>query len=630
MSSARSSPGPALAADDFANCGWQDALRSADPWAYSSIWGALLAAAKDAEGDDRRAKALRLLADACSMTFSPDRAVKPFGPRFSFPGGSSFSPDDLTESDTAFLAGAVTTMEICAPGAHLLKARLADLVWLVLAQETRSGEFALLAIDSYRAVPLNGESWVRDGLDCWQRALLLARLTKTAAGNRGEEMEASILEALDSATNEDGFLAVKLAELMRSNGLGRDNAASIATKLESLGQVSAGQGEFHRARSYLHEAHRWFKTLGNEAQATATTVAEAECWVKEAEHRLSSADPSHGVAASFIEKAIQTYRTIPKRQRETHNVTERLKRLQTLLREFGKRAVDELARTQGQEVEIADWIRGARAAVTGKTTVEALTAFVSLSPWASADELRDSAIEMLRKYPISALLFPNISMTRDGRVVARNPPAHLGDTLTESDEIVIRDRMLDEHRVRVGLVTQGYILPALEALRLEHRIREIEFVELASEAAIVPPGRSLLFGKALFAGYDGDFAAALHLLVPQIEHMVRFHLRRAGVETRHLDDDGIQTEKGLNSLVALTESSDIFGLDVVFEIAFLFCEPGGANLRNMIAHGLLNDMEVVHGVYPIYAWWLTLKLVLSYFWNTVSSDTEETARADGE
>ena len=628
MSSARSSPGPALAADDFANCGWQDALRSADPWAYSSTWGALLAAAKDAEGDDRRAKALRLLADACSMTFSPDKAVEPFGPRFSFPGGSSFSPDDLTESSTAFLASAVRAMETCAPGAHLLKARLADLVWLV--QEPRSVEFALLAIDSYRAVPLTVEAWLGDGFDCWKRALRLARLCGTTIGDRRARMEASIMDAFESATVQDRFLGVELAELMRTKGLGEDRPPTIAAQLESLGREFDRTRDFWPAERYLREAGHWFKASGDESAAMAMTATRAECWVKRADERLSSADPSHGVAASFIEKAIQIYRTIPKKQRETHNGNERLSHLQTLLREFGRRAVDELARSHGQEVEIANLIRRARAAVTGKTTVEALTAFASLSPWASADELRNSAIELLRKYPISAILFPSISMSRDGRVVARNPPAHLADTPTESDEIVIRDRMLGEHRVRVGLVTQGYILPALEVLRFEHRIRESDFIELANQAAIVPPGRGLLFGKALFAGYDGDFATAVHLLVPQVEHMVRFHLSRAGVETRHLDDDGLQTEKGLNSLVALTESSDIFGLDVVFEIAFLFCEPGGANLRNLVAHGLLNDMEVVHGVYPIYAWWLTLKLVLSYFSNTVSSDTEETARADGE
>ena len=624
MSATRSSPGPVLAAEDFANCGWQEALRSADPWDYSSIWHALLDAAKEAEGDDRQAKALWLLADACSMTFSPDRAVEPFKPRFH---GLSFSPNDLTDGDVAFLGNAVIAMKTSAPGAYLLRARLADLLWLV--QQPRDVEFALLAIDNYRAVPLNGETWVRDGLDCWQRALLLARLTKTAAGNRGEEMDASVLEAFDSATKEDGFLAVKLAELMRSNGLGRDAAASIASKLESLGDASAGEGELLRARSYLHEAHRWFKALGDDSRATATTVGEAECYVKEAECRLSSADPSYGVAANFIEKAIQTYLTIPNKRRETCNATERLENLKVRLREYGKRAVDELARTQGPKVELSDSIRRARAAVTGKTTVEALTAFASLSPWASADELRDGAIEMLRKYPIGALLFPNISVSRDGRFVARNPPAHLGDTLTESDEVVIRDRMLGEYGIRVGLVTQGSILPALEALRFEHRIRESEFIELANQAAIVPPGRGLLFGKALFAGYDGDFAAAVHLLVPQIEHMVRFHLSRAGVETRHLDNNGIQTEKGLNSLIALPESSDVFGSDIVFELTFLFSEPGGANLRNMIAHGLLDDMEAAHGLYPIYAWWLTLKLMFAYFWNPVSADAEETSRADG-
>ena len=576
-------------------------------------------AARKANGNDRQVKALRLLADACSMTFSPDRANEPFGARFSFPGGSSFSPDDLTESETAFLATAVKVMDTCAPSAHLLKARLADLVWMV--REPRTAEFALLAIDSYRGVPLNGETWVRDGLHCWQRALLLARLTK--ATNRGDEMEASIREAFDSATDEDGFLAVKLAGLMRSNGLGLDGAATVATKLKSLGDVAADQSEFLRARSYLHEAHRWFKTLKDDAQATAAAVAEAECWVQEAEHRLSSADPSHGVAASFIENAIQTYRTIPKKQRETHDGAERLKDLQTRLREYGRQAVDELTLNQGPKVDISDWIRRARAAVAGKTTTEALTAFADLHPWVSADELRDSAIEMLRQCSISAFLFSSTSLSHDGRVVAKAPPAKLGSTPTESDGVV-RDQMLREYNIRADLVTRSSILPALEVLRFEHRLREIDFIERAEEAAIVPPGRAQLFGKALFAGYDGDFAVALHLLTPQIEHMVRFHLNRAGVETRHLDNNGIQTEKGLSALLALPPSSEVLSADVALELKFLFTEGSGANLRNAVAHGLLSDMEATRGVYPIYAWWLTLKLVCSYFWNTVSLGAEET------
>ena len=146
----------------------------------------------------------------------------------------------------------------------------------------------------------------------------------------------------------------------------------------------------------------------------------------------------------------------------------------------------------------------------------------------------------------------------------------------------------------------------------------------------MPPGRGLLFGKALFAGYDGDFAAALHLLVPQIEHMVRFHLNRAGVGTTHLDGNGIEKEKGLSSLLTLDESADILGSDVMFELSALFADSGGPNLRNMVAHGLLDDNEASYSVHAIYAWWLTLKLVVGTFWNKVSTGAEETTQTGGE
>ena len=49
---------------------------------------------------------------------------------------------------------------------------------------------------------------------------------------------------------------------------------------------------------------------------------------------------------------------------------------------------------------------------------------------------------------------------------------------------------------------------------------------------IVPPGREMLFGKGLVFGYEGDFPSALHLLVPQLENMVRYHPKAAGARDR--------------------------------------------------------------------------------------------------
>ena len=152
-------------------------------------------------------------------------------------------------------------------------------------------------------------------------------------------------------------------------------------------------------------------------------------------------------------------------------------------------------------------------------------------------------------------------------------------------------------------------MPALEILHLEHRIREIDFLSIVKQSPIVPPGREVFFAKGLYSGYDYDYVTALHLLVPQVENMVHYHLKNVGAKTTTLDDRGIETENGLSTLVGLPEMKAVFRDDLTFEIKALFCDPIGANFRNKLAHGLLeyNSCNSLHGVYT---WWLILRLVL--------------------
>ena len=113
-----------------------------------------------------------------------------------------------------------------------LKARLADLVWL--KQRLRNHQFALAAIDSYRTIPLDTETWLRGGGKCWQRAIGLARMLGAGAGDRLTEMEASIFDVFGSVAKQNGFLGFWLADLLKSHALGSNHAITIATKLETL------------------------------------------------------------------------------------------------------------------------------------------------------------------------------------------------------------------------------------------------------------------------------------------------------------------------------------------------------------------------------------------------------------
>lgn len=603
-----------LTNQDCADCGWKEVLTGTSREGYSSMWQAFSSAARQAmdEGRQSHGKALWLLADACSMMLSPKSVNEPYKPFMVMEGKRSVIPDDLPESDTAFFAQNIDGIDD-----PWLKARLADLVWL--KGSPRDVTFALVAIDAYRSIPLETEIWVRGGHECWERAIGLARMLKAGAGDRLREMETAILAAFNAASHKDGFLALWLADLLVSNGLGRDHRTAIAQKLETLARMSDGEGDLHRAREYFRVSNDWFKAAGDDAKSAEMTVALAEGWVKEAVARVSSENPSHMVAASFYENAIQTYRTIPRSERAIHRVDERIAELRVHLTESGEKSLDEMGVISTPGVDISELIENARNAVRGKSPIEALRAFANLHRGANVKQMRENATERLRNHPLQAL-FPATVMSRDGRVIAKRPGMSLGVVPSAEDEAVIRSEMIRDYGILVSIVVQGDIWPALEVLLLEHRLREADFIGLASQSPIVPKGRERLFGKALFAGYDRDFVTALHLLVPQIEHMVRIHLKQTGAKTTTLDINGIENENGMSTLMDLPEAEKVFGENLSFELKTLFCDAFGPNLRNELAHGLLDD-ESCQSVYAFYVWWLGLRLVFNTFWNAARKNT---------
>lgn len=593
---------------DFLASDWKQALGEATREGYSAMWHALSAVARIAieQGHNKQGKVLWLLADACSMMLSPSSKNEPFKPYAVFHDRRSAIPDDLPEADITFFAQILDAVDD-----SWLKARLADLVWL--RGKPRNTAFALKAIDAYRSLPLDHDTWLHGGSDCWARAISLALMLKAGAGDRLEQMETSIIAAFNAATWDDGFFGLWLADLLRSNRLGRGHRTDVAKKLEALAHEFDQVGNLHSAREYFSAAAEWYRLIPDEVRAAEMIVAVAEGWVKEAIARSASESPSYMVAASFYENAIQTYRMIPRAERATHGVDERIAQLRTHLNDSGEKSLGEMGVISTPGVDITQLVDNARKSVTGKSAQEALLAFANLHRGARAEELRNSALERMRKHPLQSLFAATV-ISRDGRVIAKRPAMSLGRELTEDDEIAIRAEMIRDYGILVSIVVQGDIWPALEVILLEHRLREADFIALAHQSPIIPKERAGLFGKALFAGYERDFVTALHLLIPQIEHLVRIHLKEAGAKTTNLDKDGIENENGLSTLMELPETERVFGKDLAFELNSLFCDAFGPNLRNELAHGLL-DEDGCHSPFAIYAWWLVLRLTFNTWWN---------------
>ncbi len=598
---------------DFDKDSCQKILDDSSDDRYTSISASFSKAAHKLpnEGNPKQVKIYRLLSKVCSMMLSPDNKNEPFKPLAVFPDWRSAIIDDFSAEDISFFS------EIIAEVADIrLKARLADLAWLKAPKRDLNN--ALVAIDSYRQMPLDTETWFRDGRECWYRAVSLAAMLRSGVGNRIQEMEYDIQQAFDSSKESDGCLALRLAELMANFGLGKSNARDIAGKLESLARTFESDGDLHQEQDYFDNSSKWYEFAGDKTKSVEMTVCHAEAFVKEAIARTATEPPSNMAAAHFYEKAIQILRTIPKADRPAIKVDERIAELHKSMNEAGQLSLSEIRVITPDGRDITQIVEAAKSAVSEKTSIDALKAFANLFPGMRISEMQDAAIKQL-KHPFSSL-FDAIHRSHDGRVIAKTNGISSDETL-DGNHPRVQASIMQNHGKDLDFIVQGYVRPALEVLHLEHQIREVDFLSIVKQSPIVPPGREILFAKGLYSGYDHDYVTALHLLSPQIEHLVRYHLKNAGAKTSTLDSDGIENENGLSTLVALPKMKAVFGDDLAFEIKALFCDPLGANLRNELAHGLV-DHNACNSPYGMYAWWLTLKLVFNTFWNAANQERE--------
>lgn len=604
-----------ISLDDFNACGWREALEEARREDYSSMWQQLSSRARKAteEGNLEAGKVLWLLADACSMMLKPNSSNKPFAPFIVMDGKRSALPEDFKNEDIEFFSQIIPFID-----EPKLCARISDIAWLL--SKPRNHKHALSAIDNYRSIEIGTESWIRDGRDgreCWDRAIQLCLMLQAGAGERLKEIESKIVEALKESLPEDGYLANWLADLLSKHHLGVKDNRDIAEKLEALATYFEDSGDLHRARDYLDAASEWYKKSEDAPQSTVMIVRNAECWVKEAINM---------VAASFYfyESAIHKYRTIPKALRDQHNVEERIVELRGLMNEAGENSLNEMGKITSGSIDISELIENSVKAVKGKELSEALLQFANVYRGARADKIRSFSEEMIRNHPLRSL-FAATHMSSDGRVIAKKPAADLGG---ENQESVIWPEMVKYYAMELSLVVQGDIWPALEVIRQEHRLKEADFYSVVKRSPVVPPDRIRLMAKAIFQGFDGDFISALHLLIPQIENLVRYHLKQHGEKTTNIDINGIENENGLSTLMDNSKVEDIFGKDLSFELKAIFCDPFGPNLRNELAHGLIG-YEESQNIYSIYAWWLTFRLIFNTFWNANRVNQQEEGQADG-
>ncbi|MCO5949842.1 DUF4209 domain-containing protein [Mucilaginibacter flavidus] len=203
------------------------------------------------------------------------------------------------------------------------------------------------------------------------------------------------------------------------------------------------------------------------------------------------------------------------------------------------------------------------------------------------DELRGKSDEFLH------LKFMGSSMTdEEGNTVAIS---------ADNADLIYKDAAMTR-----DIHCKMLLRPAYDKFSDKYAISEAEVFWLIEHSKFIPPGRLDIYTHGLYHGFCGNFAVAVHLLVPQIENGLRHVLQTYGVITIKLTEE-IQTENSL--AFYFNHLKGILHEDLLFDLEGLLNESFGNNIRNLVAHGKYATGQFFAPV-GFYTWWLALKLGL--------------------
>lgn len=550
--------------------------------------------------NNKLANALAIASKICSMNLAPDSPNEPFRPSNH---NLQVVVNDFTAEELAFIESVYADVTD-----ELVKARFADLLWLCI--NPKKIEYARTSIQNYLLLPIDSETWNPDIGDCWRRCIQLAHQINDK--DSVKEISSSLKAAFEKEYQNSPLMNLWIAEIIESNNLLKDQLTSIAEDLFNYAVEFYSSGSDHIARDYLSLSEKIFKTQGKEADRLRCLLLSAESFEKKGDLHSYGDHKSALIANANYGDALEAYRKIPNAKRDELGVTEKIDSIRKKITATGSNLISEMISLTLGTLDISQVKANSIQHVKGKESLElALLHFTGL--YSNKYQIsRSNAVHTLESSIFSGL-YSSSHISHDGRTIAKIPAFNsINDDVEREQEIY--KKAIREFQDLLKVVVEGKIIPALNQILTDFTITKKYLEELCRLSPIVPIGREYLMSSALWSGFEYDFRNCIHLLAPQVEHLIRTKMKNSGVDTSSIID-GIENENGLSSLLKHERATDVLGEDLLFELQALFTESIGANLRNEVAHGLLNDQNAEsHAV--VYAWWIILKLIVRSFNNS--------------
>lgn len=529
-----------------------------------------------------------------------DDTSSPFAPLLQTAGGArTCMPEDITDDEMDFF---ISILENVAN--KMLKARMADILWF--RKYNKKIDYPKIVINIYLSMSFDVSSFF-ENLLFWRRGLCLARQINDNDSLKNFEQKAFYY--LDNTEFDGTSCVLKLVELLRFFQLCTEYKDQIIEKISMYGEKLEKENNYFLAEQYYNEASLWTHGLQNNSDKYT------EFQIKRVMTYISAAEKSKSGLSSVThyESALKILRTLDRKKREQYFSKEQEDDLKQKIKMGGKIALTEMCETSCS-FDISEEIKYITDNIKGKDKYTALRNLALLFNYLSFNKLETDAVSYIKLSPLLAMMEHTV-YSGDGRVISKTPGIDNFNELN-AENPAVWNNMVWQYMLHISVAVQSAILPALQIIRCEHNIQLNDIIDIVQKSNLIPFDRIAAFAKGIYAGFSFDFMTSLHLLVPQVENMVRVQLQEAGIQTSVIENNtDIENEVSLSTLVDKDEFETIFGKDLGFEIKALFCDSSGPNLRNTVAHGLLSTNKM-NDIYSVYCWWFCFRLVYINFYNS--------------
>lgn len=565
---------------------------SAEAFVYGDMFSAALA---DPATPELHRPALEMLRAIMRMHEITVPTCPPFGPESQTADGRrSAIPDD-------FSGHLIDVMSAClGMSPHpVFQARLAHLIWFLRRKEKETGLKALNAyLDILKMLDAgklsaHGETTALSvaGHDKLCVAFNLSR------GLGYPETENSKLRTITKDLFDCACASEKVWAVLRFGELALCYAqvppTDIAKSTEKFISDHITNTDDDKIADLWQLAARAYRSAKEQNEFYRCKTEVAECYVRFAE-KFAAGDRGASVAAHWMSRGIDAYHGVP-------NIKERRTALRHRLVDIQSRISDELIPIS-ETTDIRDIIKHSETQFENLCLSTALLRFTLLSRPPDPEVLIHEARVAVAEHPLSAI-FGTSHIDAEGKVLATSPGIDLGINGPSGD---FEPQISQREGIRRGLAVAGQIEVARNIISLEHRVSKNTLLELLCYSPAIPPRLLQTMVDGFSRYFDGDMVAALYILTPLLEGILRHVLKSAGHDVTTRDDaSGTQEDRTITGLYDCMrkELDDIFGRALTEDIRRVFLSKLGPSLRHGVAHALIADGTPYHED-ANYACWL--------------------------